>query len=189
MQQMMQGGFGGMGGFNNMPGMENFNPETAAALLNSPMVQEMMQQIASNPQLLRDIVGNNPYLQPMMQQNPIFNQMMNNPELLRSVMNPGMLQSNVQQQQSAAGNTGANRGANNLFNPLLAGGLPGFNLPGAGIPADTRPPEERYAFQLQTLEEMGFTNREENLSVLNSTGGDISAAITRLLEARGNPST
>lgn len=46
--------------------MDDLNPQTAAALLNNPMVQEMMQQIANNPQLLRDIVGSNPLLQPMM---------------------------------------------------------------------------------------------------------------------------
>lgn len=75
-------------------------------------------------------------------------------------------------------------GASNVMNPLLSGAFPGFSMP-----VDTRPAEERYAFQLQTLQEMGFTNSDENLSALNSTGGDISAAITRLLEARGNPSS
>ncbi|CDR94701.1 ubiquitin domain containing protein family, putative [Babesia bigemina] len=210
MQQMMQGmggfggmggmpGMGGMGGMGGMPGMDDFNPQTAAALLNNPMVQEMMQQISNNPQLLKEIFGNNPLLQPMMQQNPMLNQMMNNPELLRTMMRPGMLQAglqlhqSMQQQQQAGGSTAApaaaSPGTENMLNPLMGGGFPGFNFPPAAMPTDTRPPEERYAFQLQTLQEMGFTNREENLSVLNSTGGDISAAITRLLEARGNPAS
>ncbi|GFE54338.1 ubiquitin family protein, putative [Babesia ovis] len=194
-QQMMQGmgGFGGMGGMPGLTGMEDLNPQTAAALLNNPMVQEMMQQISNNPQLLKDIVGSNPMLQPMLQQNPMLNQMMNNPELLRSIMRPGMLQAglqlhqSMQQQQGGAAATSPGAGTENMLNPLLGGGYPGFSFPPTAMPTDTRPPEERYAFQLQTLQEMGFTNREENLSVLNSTNGDISAAITRLLEARGNP--
>ncbi|GIX62454.1 ubiquitin domain-containing protein DSK2, putative [Babesia caballi] len=193
MQQMMQGG--GMGGFGGMSPMD-INPQAAAAMLSNPMVEEMLQQISNNPQLLKDIVGNNPVLQPMLQRNPMLGQMLNNPELLRSFMRPGMLQAglqlqqSMQQQQQQAGGAAPpapTPGAENMMNPLLGGGFPGFNLPAASMPADTRPPEERYAFQLQTLQEMGFTNRDENLSVLNSTNGDISAAISRLLEARGNP--
>ncbi|EDO07523.1 Ubiquitin family protein [Babesia bovis T2Bo] len=188
LNQMMQGagGFGGMPGMGGIPGVDDFNPQTAAALFNNPMIQDMMQQIANNPQLFKDIVSSNPMLQPMVQQNPMLSYMMNNPELLRNMMRPGVLQAGLQLHQSMQQqpqSAGANVG-----NPLMsAGGYPGFAFP-TSMPADTRPPEERYAFQLQTLQEMGFTNRDENISVLNLTNGDISAAISRLLEARGNPS-
>lgn len=49
----------------NIPGMPELNPQSAAALLNSPVVQEMLTQISSNPELFRTLVESSPLLQPM----------------------------------------------------------------------------------------------------------------------------
>lgn len=76
------------------------------------------------------------------------------------------------------------------------GGLPGFaGLPGFGGAAgagseqpqqqDTRPPEERYATQLQQLREMGFTSDAYNLRALQACGGNVQAAIEYILNSPG----
>lgn len=51
----------------------------------------------------------------------------------------------------------------------------------AGGNASTQTPEVRFQQQLEQLSAMGFINREANLQALIATGGDINAAIERLL--------
>ncbi|KAI4838258.1 ubiquitin domain-containing protein DSK2 [Plasmodium brasilianum] len=48
--------------------------------------------------------------------------------------------------------------------------------------ADNRPPEEKYASQLVSLQEMGFIDNDANIQALQETGGDVNSAVTRLLE-------
>lgn len=43
------------------------------------------------------------------------------------------------------------------------------------------PPEERFRLQLEQLQGMGFINREANIQALQATGGDVNAAVNRLL--------
>ncbi|KAJ3609106.1 hypothetical protein NHX12_023632 [Muraenolepis orangiensis] len=59
----------------------------------------------------------------------------------------------------------------------LGGGLGGL---GGGAPTN-QTPEVRFQSQLDQLSAMGFINREANLQALIATGGDINAAIERLL--------
>lgn len=47
--------------------------------------------------------------------------------------------------------------------------------------SQTQTPEVRFQQQLEQLSAMGFINREANLQALIATGGDINAAIERLL--------
>lgn len=61
------------------------------------------------------------------------------------------------------------------------GGLGGFGAPAA--PADTRPPEERYADQLQQLNEMGFFDFDQNVAALRRSGGNVQGAVNFLLGA------
>eukprot|EP01135_Chromosphaera_perkinsii_P005626 Nk52_evm40s355 gene=Nk52_evmTU40s355 len=49
--------------------------------------------------------------------------------------------------------------------------------------ASAVPPEERFASQLQQLNDMGFFDRESNLRALVSTNGNVNAAIERLLSS------
>uniref|UniRef100_A0AAY4DU23 Ubiquilin-4 n=1 Tax=Denticeps clupeoides TaxID=299321 RepID=A0AAY4DU23_9TELE len=51
----------------------------------------------------------------------------------------------------------------------------------AGGSQSTQTPEVRFQQQLEQLSAMGFINREANLQALIATGGDINAAIERLL--------
>uniref|UniRef100_A0A8C8AH23 UBQL1 protein n=1 Tax=Otus sunia TaxID=257818 RepID=A0A8C8AH23_9STRI len=54
----------------------------------------------------------------------------------------------------------------------------------AGANAQLQNPEVRFQRQLEQLSAMGFLNHEANLQALIATGGDISAAIERLLGAQ-----
>ncbi|MEQ2219298.1 hypothetical protein XENOCAPTIV_015567 [Xenoophorus captivus] len=49
------------------------------------------------------------------------------------------------------------------------------------LASQTQTPEVRFQTQLDQLNAMGFINREANLQALIATGGDINAAIERLL--------
>uniref|UniRef100_M1BLY6 Ubiquitin protein 2 n=1 Tax=Solanum tuberosum TaxID=4113 RepID=M1BLY6_SOLTU len=43
------------------------------------------------------------------------------------------------------------------------------------------PPEELYATQLTQLQEMGFFDTQENIRALTASGGNVHAAVERLL--------
>jgi len=58
--------------------------------------------------------------------------------------------------------------------------FPGFAMPGAA-PAAAEPPETRFAVQLQQLHDMGFTNKQVNIQALTATGGNVEAAVERLI--------
>ncbi|XP_022099681.1 ubiquilin-1-like [Acanthaster planci] len=51
---------------------------------------------------------------------------------------------------------------------------------GAGT-TPQQPPEMRYRLQMEQLVSMGFVNEEQNLRALIATGGDVNAAVERLL--------
>eukprot|EP01126_Amoeba_proteus_P055217 TRINITY_DN6837_c0_g1_i27.p1 TRINITY_DN6837_c0_g1~~TRINITY_DN6837_c0_g1_i27.p1 ORF type:complete len:387 (+),score=106.40 TRINITY_DN6837_c0_g1_i27:193-1353(+) len=70
-------------------------------------------------------------------------------------------------------------GVNPGFNPNPAG-QPNFAQMFSGIPAQEAP-EQRFAIQLQQLQDMGFNNRQVNIQILTSTFGNVEAAVERLL--------
>ncbi|PSR79673.1 hypothetical protein BD289DRAFT_442165, partial [Coniella lustricola] len=61
----------------------------------------------------------------------------------------------------------------------MMGGAGGAGEPAA--PADTRPPEERYADQLRQLNEMGFFDFDQNVAALRRSGGNVQGAVNYLL--------
>ncbi|XP_067886121.1 ubiquilin-1-like isoform X1 [Heterodontus francisci] len=169
------------------------NPDLAAQImLNNPL-------FAGNPQLQDQ----------MRQQIPNFLQQMQNPETLSAMSNPRAMQALLQIQQglqtlsteapgllpgygggiggigSVAPSTNENTGG--------AGGTVGTDgqqhfvqqmlqaLAGANSQTLTPNPEVQFQQQLDQLSAMGFLNREANLQALIATGGDVNAAIERLL--------
>lgn len=80
------------------------NPEMMRNLLDSPLVQQMM----NNPDTLRGLITSNPQMQELMQRNPEISHMLNNPELLRQTMelarNPAMLQELMRSHDRAMSN-------------------------------------------------------------------------------------
>ncbi|KAH0793607.1 ubiquitin domain containing protein family [Histomonas meleagridis] len=91
-----------MAGFPNL----DFN-----ALFNNPMIQQMMNQMAENPQLFADLIRNNP----MFANNPMYQQIANNPELIAQSMRMFQNATNTNSQ------TGTSNPNPNQFNPF--GGL------------------------------------------------------------------
>ena len=100
-----------------------------------------------------------------------------------------------QMMQGMAQNPGAARDPSNPANLMGLGAMPGFNPAqlGAGLgggnfgaqqpaqPADTRPPEERYADQLRQLNDMGFFEFDRNVTALRRSGGSVQGAVEYLL--------
>ncbi|XP_054754986.1 ubiquilin-1-like [Lytechinus pictus] len=63
------------------------------------------------------------------------------------------------------------------FNQLMTQMLQALGTGGQ----QAQPPEVRFQAQLQQLSSMGFVDREANIRALTATGGDVTAAIDRLL--------
>uniref|UniRef100_A0A8C1ZEP6 Ubiquilin-4 n=1 Tax=Cyprinus carpio TaxID=7962 RepID=A0A8C1ZEP6_CYPCA len=130
-------------------------------MFNSPGMQSLMQQISENPQLMQNMLSA-PYMRTMMQslsQNPDINPPPSGPAPAPAPTPTPAAGTNTAQQQ------------------LMQQMLQMF----AGGNALTQTPEVRFQQQLEQLSAMGFINREANLQALIATGGDINAAIERLL--------
>ncbi|XP_032753954.1 ubiquilin-4 isoform X3 [Rattus rattus] len=90
-------GFGGILGLGSLGlGSANFmelqqqmqrqlmsNPEMLSQIMENPLVQDMM----SNPDLMRHMIMANPQMQQLMERNPEISHMLNNPELMRQFGN------------------------------------------------------------------------------------------------------
>lgn len=84
---------------------------------------------------------------------------------------------------AGAGGAGAAGAAANPFAQLFGGGMGGLGGLGGfgGAPADSRPPEEKWATQLQTLNDMGFVDPAINVVALTVANGNVQGAIDYLL--------
>lgn len=90
------------------------------------------------------------------------------------MQNPEMMQ---QMMQAYGGGAGAGEAG---FNPF--GGMGGFGGAQAPqVPADTRPPEERYENELRSLNDMGFYDFDRNVAALRRSGGSVQGAVEYLL--------
>ncbi|CAL8293765.1 unnamed protein product [Merluccius merluccius] len=80
------------------------NPEMLSQIMENPLVQNMM----SNPDLMRQMIVANPQMQQLMERNPEISHMLNNPELMRQTMelarNPAMMQEMMRNQDRALSN-------------------------------------------------------------------------------------
>jgi len=196
MGQMMaaQGGMPGMGG-----GMD---PAMMASLMQQPVFQQMMQTMASNPQLMAQMMQSNPMLQQAVAQNPQLGAMLQNPELLRVLMNPQTMQAilslqtamagaAVQQpaQQQQPGNNYAAMMQAMAQNPMLAQMLANEEGAPAAVPLGAEAIAElsqRYAEELGQMEIMGFFDRNANIEALRVCDGNVEQAINYLLSETGH---
>lgn len=197
------GGLTGLGslGFPDLGaagGMGMMDPALVQQMLQNPAILQMMQGLLSNPQYINQIMNMQPHLRSMLNANPQFREMMQNPDFLRQLTSPEILQQMLPMQpvqqlgqqtpaaQTPAGNGAAGAGARPFdMNSLL--GL--FGALGGGVPTtipevNTVPLEQLYAAQLSQLQDMGFIDAEANIQALRATGGNVHAAVERLL---GNP--
>ncbi|XP_054809601.1 ubiquitin domain-containing protein DSK2b-like isoform X2 [Prosopis cineraria] len=178
-----------------------------AQLVQSPNISRMMQSIVSNPQAVNQILGVNAEQCGMPDLTPHLRQMMQNPEFLRLMSSPETFQhlltfqqallSQQGQQQSTqeSGQTGRgtgvqatlnSRGMNSLWLETLSNVFGGLGTGSLPVPNRSHePPEQLYAAQLSQLQEMGFSDTQENIRALIATSGNVHAAIERLLGNSG----
>ncbi|XP_031801337.1 ubiquilin-1 isoform X3 [Sarcophilus harrisii] len=188
-------------GMFNTPGMQSLlqqiteNPQLMQNMLSAPYMRSMMQSLSQNPDLAAQM------------QNPDTLSAMSNPRAMQALL---QIQQGLQTLATEApglipgftpglgglGNTGSSTGTNvsssapsENTSPSSGTTEPGHQqfiqqmlqaLAGAN-PQQLQNPEVRFQQQLEQLSAMGFLNREANLQALIATGGDINAAIERLL--------
>lgn len=166
------------------------NPETFRAMVDSnPMMRQMMQNnpaaasMMSNPEMMRNFL------------NPdnlrAINQMQQAMQQLRGNMNVGAPGATVSNQGPAASTpTTSQAPAGALdFSALLnnSGSSPNNTAPLPGLFSQmsnataTQPASVRYASQISTMEEMGFSDKDANARALEACGGNINRAIDWLL--------
>ncbi|XP_052013291.1 ubiquilin-1 isoform X3 [Apodemus sylvaticus] len=184
----------------NSPGMQSLlqqiteNPQLMQNMLSAPYMRGMMQSLSQNPDLAAQM------------QNPDTLSAMSNPRAMQALLQiqqglqtlateaPGLIPGFTP--GLAAGNSGGSSGTNapstapgEDTNPQGGTAEPGHQqfiqqmlqaLVGVN-PQQLQSPEVRFQQQLEQLSAMGFLNREANLQALIATGGDINAAIERLL--------
>lgn len=68
------------------------------------------------------------------------------------------------------------------MNPFM---MQGFGAGAGAAQADTRPPREKYATQLQQIKEMGFHDEETILQILTQTNGNVNLAMEILFSSLG----
>ena len=62
------------------------NPGMVRELMNSPVMQNMMQNIMQNPELVRNMIMGNPQMREVIERNPEVGHMLNDPAVLRQTM-------------------------------------------------------------------------------------------------------
>ncbi|XP_043994471.1 ubiquilin-4 isoform X1 [Gambusia affinis] len=175
------------------------NPELASqVMMNNPL-------FAGNPQLQEQFRSQLPiFLQQM--QNPEALSVMTNPRAMQALM---QIQQGLQMLQTEAPGLMPSLMTSGIPGVPTGGAVPSENPASSPSSAATNPaqqqlmqqmlqmfaggggsgggngtsqtPEVRFQTQLDQLNAMGFINREANLQALIATGGDINAAIERLL--------
>merc|ERR1712232_657559 len=188
----------------NNPSLQNMMQNTLSdpAMMRSimqsnPMMQQMMDQnpmmasMMSNPEFIRQMV-NPENLRAMMQ----MQRMMGNIGMggMAAGGNTSTSQSNPWAASSPGSTAPSGLSGNppnnstptvqgldfsSLFiNPPSSSSVGNIPTPAAG---SSSAPAERFERQLQSLTEMGFTDRSANLRALEATGGNVNRAIERLL--------
>jgi ubiquilin len=168
-------GAGGLMGDFAGPDGSMMDRESAMRLLESPMMESLQQTVMSNPAWLQQMLNNDPRIRELMESNPQMRQVVNNPEMLRQIVNPANIRAMMQADQALT-----NMGGGSLFGDGM-GGAGMFGAP--SVPAG--PPEQVYATQLSQLNDMGFFDSAENIRALQATGGNVHAAVERLLSSNG----
>ena len=158
--------FGSMMGMDPamLAGMTPSADEMAQAnqmMQNPEFLDSAIQMMTQNPELMQSIMAMDPRFQSMP---PEMRQMMTNPEFLRMA-----LMMNASMAQGGQGSAGG-----------MPFGMP-FGMPTSPSQASNEPPEVRFQSQLSQLNDMGFFDADENIRALLATGGNVNAAIERLL--------
>ncbi|GJQ09195.1 hypothetical protein GpartN1_g986.t1 [Galdieria partita] len=84
------------------------DPNTMASLLENPGVQQMLQNMFSDPSTVESVLMSNPQLRQMVESNPQMMNMLRNPDFLRTMSNPQFLRTMFQLQQAFQSSTNPN---------------------------------------------------------------------------------
>lgn len=188
----------------NMMSQMAQNPELMGSILHGNPL------FAGNPELQQQMTAQMPMLMQQMQ-DPRFQQMMNNPRAMQAMMQVQQGMQNLQSEApglfSAPGSgptpptttpsttpsstnpatpptttTPSSAGGTNTTpataDPMMSALMSQFLTSSM---SQTTAPETRFRAQLEQLTAMGFSDRERNLQALIATGGDVNAAVERLL--------
>eukprot|EP00804_Cyclotella_cryptica_P014095 CCRYP_005553-RC/>CCRYP_005553-RC protein AED:0.18 eAED:0.18 QI:0/0.75/0.6/1/0.5/0.4/5/1520/565 len=180
--------------------------EATIQMLENPLMRQMMDQMMSNPEAVRGLMESNPMMRGLRDTNPQAAAMLENPEMIRAMMNPQTLRAMLQLQQTFSGITPPGAAPSTSSAPP-PGGLDFSNLLGSSSTGTVAPnpflsfpfapprtqassgsshhpaPGERFRHQLQSLNDMGFTDRSANIRALVSAHGNVNRAIEILLES------
>lgn len=184
------------------------DPAQMQAMLSNPFMQQMMQQTLNNPQALQQLSAMNPQLGQALQ-DPNVRAMLSNPAFMQSLgrmppgalgggMHPGMMGMGSMMPTRPPGMGGMwgmmppppPRPMNGLdFSALLAAQQQprGATTPLQQAAQPQQPQQDpvvRFASELQQLQDMGFPDAVANLRALQATGGNVNAAVERLLSGR-----
>lgn len=88
----------------NIPGLGGMNFDTARRMMNTPIVQQML----NNPEFLRNMISGNEQIQNIARQNPEIGHLLNDPEIIRQtidmIRNPSMFQEMMRNHDQAIRN-------------------------------------------------------------------------------------
>jgi len=202
---MGMGGMPGMGmGGMNPQMMQNMlqNPMVQQMMQQMAQNPQMLQQMMQNNPMLQQMMQNNPQAAAMLN-NPQMLQAMFNPQMLQAALQMNQAMASMRQAQQSDGSTGSTGSSDTNSqassdanaNPFAAMfGVPPnangaqqpnpFAMFGQNFGQPQQPAQDTqvlYANQLNQLNNMGFTDAEANLNALKATGGNVQAAIDRLL--------
>lgn len=205
MPGMMGGMPGGMNGMAQNPEMVAQmlqNPMVQQMMQQMAQNPEMLQQMINQNPMLRQMAQNNPQMQAMLN-NPQMLQAMMNPQMMQAAVQMQAAMQQMQQAQQAAqapaqpanpaepaapqqpaANPFAAMFANMPQNGAAAPNM--FGMPMAqpnpqAVQEQRTQAATQYTSQLQQLSAMGFTDADANLDALIMTGGNVQAALNRLL--------
>ena len=97
----MRAAAGMMPGMPGMPG--GMDPAQTLEMMQNPMVQQMMQQMFSDPQMMENVANSNPMLRQLMDANPHTRAMLQNPQFMRQFADPNNLAAVMQMAQLQRG--------------------------------------------------------------------------------------
>ncbi|KAL1569785.1 ubiquitin domain-containing protein DSK2a-like [Salvia divinorum] len=163
-----------------------------------PTVEETMQRMFHNPQYLIQFLGFTPRLRNVLDSNPRIRDVMLDPEFsrqlaTRQIVNALLIYCNTLNAQSIGDEIAGNdqvaaaetlQRLIDLFGELAtrAGMIPAT---ASAHRADPPQHEDQYATQLARLQEMGFSDTQENIRALIATAGNVPLAVERLGRNRG----
>lgn len=156
------------------------------SMMEQPHIRGAVQSLMAQPGMMEQMIQANPQLRSMAESDPGLRSMLNNPEAMRQMLQPQNMRAMADIQRAMAGGTGGagpppgSLPGNIDFSQMMAG-MGGSGLGGVPPPPQVTDPETTYASQIQQLVDMGFYDRDANVRALQASGGNVNAAVERLL--------